>query len=298
MTALECGGRGGEEVAPDARKVRAGDAAAFVGDLDHHILVRLAVGDDYLHGWHVRVDARVLRHGTQRVLQQLEHDVVQMGRDVREGQVGPAKQHHRRRVTVRPFAEVRRVLHRLSEDLRRRGAQVDQADVPGQLRLAVELEVLADEDADADAAHVELVEEGVDLHHVAELEALAVLADHLHAQLMHAARHRDEGGRVALVDALEQVEELLLALRVHGWPRAADLDEGLLVPLADADDGRHGVQPFGQALQLDHTSGQADRELSSQEGRDLAEHALPSVQLATLRLRKQQPEPRVERGLQ
>ena len=53
-----------------------------------------------------------------------------------------------------------------------------------------ELDALSDEDADADARHVELVEEGVDLRHVAELEVGAVRADHLRAELVHSPRHR------------------------------------------------------------------------------------------------------------
>eukprot|EP00964_Phaeocystis_antarctica_P025538 scaffold14369_cov63-Phaeocystis_antarctica.AAC.1 len=104
--ALE-GGRGrGEEVAPDARHVRAPDAAALVGDLDHDVLVVLAVGDDHLDGRHGVVHAVVLGHGAQRVLDELEHAVVQVRRDVGEDEVGAAVQHHLRRVAVRALAQI------------------------------------------------------------------------------------------------------------------------------------------------------------------------------------------------
>ena len=107
LVALLEGGRGrGEEIAPDARHVRAPDAAALVGDLDHDVLVVLAVRDDHLDGRHGVVHAMVLGDGAQRVLDELEHAVVQVRRDVGEDQVRAAVQHYLRRVTVRALAQV------------------------------------------------------------------------------------------------------------------------------------------------------------------------------------------------
>jgi hypothetical protein len=50
------------------------DAAAFVADLDHHVLVVVRIRDDDADGGHVVHTVRVHR-GTHAVLQQLEDDV-------------------------------------------------------------------------------------------------------------------------------------------------------------------------------------------------------------------------------
>ena len=98
----------------------------------------------------------------------------------------------------------------------------------------MELEVLPNEDADPDAAHVKLVEKRVDLRDVAKLEALAVFGHQLCAQLMHAARHRHQRGRMSIINVGEQVVERLLALGAFRHRGAPNLDEGLLVPFAHA----------------------------------------------------------------
>ena len=96
----------------------------------------------------------------------------------------------------------------------------------------MQLDVLPDKDADSNAAHVELVEKGMDLRDVAELKARAVFAHELLAQLVHTARHSHKRRRMPIINVAEQVVEDLLALGTHGHCRAAYLDKRLLVPLA------------------------------------------------------------------
>ena len=62
-----------------------------------------------------------------------------------------------------PLAQILCILDSLGKDLRGRGVPINQADVTVELLVSVQLDVLADQDPDADTAHVEFVEEGVDL---------------------------------------------------------------------------------------------------------------------------------------
>ena len=84
-------------------------------------------------------------------------------RDVREREIGPPLQDDIGGVAMCPLTQVLCILDSLGEDLRGRGVPIDQADVTVELLVSVELDVLADQDPDADTAHVELIEEGVDL---------------------------------------------------------------------------------------------------------------------------------------
>ena len=101
-----------------------------------------------------------------------------MRRDVRERQVRSSHQNDLGRVAVLALAQVGRVLDGLSEHLRGRGMPIDQAYVPVELIFPVQLQILADQNANADARHVELVEEGVDLTLVGKL-AFFVFGQHL-----------------------------------------------------------------------------------------------------------------------
>lgn len=81
---LHVGVGGGEQVGPNPRHVGALDAAAFVRDFDDHVFVAFAVGHHHSNWWRVLITVK-LNGGPHRVLQQLQQDVVQVGRHVRKG---------------------------------------------------------------------------------------------------------------------------------------------------------------------------------------------------------------------
>ena len=88
-------------------------------------------------------------------------------------------------------------------------------------------------------------------------------------------------------------------LDVGGHARAPQLHKRLDVPLAHALHRRHRVQPLWQLLQFDHSPRQSHGQLATEEGGDLDERALPPREPRRVLVRRQQqPQPRVERGLQ
>ena len=115
-------------------------------------------------------------HSTQRVLERLEQHMRQVARDVHEADVVVTDELDLRGVeqAVVVLAHEASVLDGLLSELTHVGLGADDADVVGVRARALvgEGDVLADEHADADAAHVEAVEEGLDV--VVNLHALAL----------------------------------------------------------------------------------------------------------------------------
>mmetsp|Transcript_1426 Transcript_1426/g.3689 ORF Transcript_1426/g.3689 Transcript_1426/m.3689 type:complete len:269 (-) Transcript_1426:1026-1832(-) len=200
----------GKEVAPDALHVRPADAAALVADLDDHVLVGVPVRQDDLDVRQVVGVAVELARRAHAVLEQLEQDVVQVRGHVREVAVQAAVQRHVGRLAVLPLAHVRRVLYGGLRHLRRRRRRLHEPDVAVHGRLP-QREVLPDKHADPDARHVEGVEEVVDLAVVLEGYDAVALAD-LPPQLVGALRHGEQRRGVALVDVLQELGEVRLAL--------------------------------------------------------------------------------------
>lgn len=164
---------GGVHVGPDEGDGGAGDAAALVGDLDGDVL--FALGDDDLGGREGGL-ARAVRldDGAEAVLEQLEEHVAEVARHIHEGDVVGADQLHLRRLeeAVVVFAHEACVFDGFLRQLAYVAARADDADVVGFVPLALfrQRDVLAHEHADADARHVEPVEERLDV--LVDLHAL------------------------------------------------------------------------------------------------------------------------------
>mmetsp|Transcript_9439 Transcript_9439/g.31973 ORF Transcript_9439/g.31973 Transcript_9439/m.31973 type:complete len:382 (-) Transcript_9439:288-1433(-) len=253
---LEGRARRGEEVAPDAAHVGPRDAAPLVGYFDHNILVLLAVGDDHAHGRHLRLGPVELAHGAEGVFDHLEEHVVEVGRDVAEGEVGAPFDLHLRRVPVLPGTHVARVLDGVSRNLKGGGVRVDEAHVVGLLWLP-QLQVLANQDADADAADVEGVQELVHLGELPDLDragapgrAAPVTLLERELELVHATRHPEQRRRVAVVDAAQDSLEGGLQLRGARRRVREELVEGLHVPVAHRAHGRHVAQAVWERFEL------------------------------------------------
>ena len=160
---------GGVHVGPDEGDGGARDAAALVRDLDGDVLV--AGGDNDLgDGEGVVLLAVPLDDGAERVLERLEEHVAQVAGHVHEAEVRFAHELHLGRVeqAVVVLAHEARVVDGLEGELAHVGLGADDADVGrvrgrfGRLLHLAEGNVLADQHADADARHVEAVEEALD----------------------------------------------------------------------------------------------------------------------------------------
>eukprot|EP00287_Rhodomonas_sp_CCMP768_P027016 CAMPEP_0202842152 /NCGR_PEP_ID=MMETSP1389-20130828/60617_1 /ASSEMBLY_ACC=CAM_ASM_000865 /TAXON_ID=302021 /ORGANISM="Rhodomonas sp., Strain CCMP768" /LENGTH=200 /DNA_ID=CAMNT_0049519069 /DNA_START=68 /DNA_END=671 /DNA_ORIENTATION=- len=118
---------GGERVRPQPLHAGEGDAAALVGDLDCHVLV--PVRDHHRHRldevWLVLVS---LDDGAHGVLEELEENVVQVLRDVRQRHVCRTLQLDLGRDAVAHLADAPRVLHRVHAHLSRLALLLDDAD--------------------------------------------------------------------------------------------------------------------------------------------------------------------------
>ena len=186
-------------VRPDERDRRARDPAALVRDLDGDILFALG-DDDFCDGelgllLPVKVD-----DGAEGVFEGLEKHMRKVAGDVHEIEVVSTHELDLGRLeqAVIVFAYEARVLDRFGREVLDVRLCADDADIVGVAVGARVLEgdVLADEHADADAGHVEAVEECLD--GVVDLHALALA-------LIFEDTLRD-GGDDAVVAALDAFE--------------------------------------------------------------------------------------------
>lgn len=215
---------GGVHVGPDERDGAAGDAAALVANLDGDVL--LALGDnDLCDGKLLLVHAVGLDDGAQRVFERLKEHVRQVAGHVHEVEVGVADELDLGGLeeAVMVLADEAGILNGLLGEVLDVCLCANDADIGGVAVVALVRQgnVLAEEHADADAGHVEAVEEGLDA--AVNLEALA-LALVLEDALGH-------GGDDAVVAALDLVQGLGEALVVEvqlGGPGARVVDGGVV----------------------------------------------------------------------
>ena len=190
------------------------DTAAFVGDLDGDVL--LALGDNDLgDGEVVSVLTVALHDGTQGVLQGLEEHVRQVAGDVHEADVVVAYELDLWGVeeAVVVLTHEACVFDGFLGEFADVGLGADDADVVGvgARALVGEGDVLADEHADADAAHVEAVEEGLDV--VVNLHPLA-----LALPFEDALGDGGDDAVVAPLDLLQRVGKLCVVCAQLGRP--------------------------------------------------------------------------------
>lgn len=168
-----------------------------------------------------------LDDGAQRVLERLEEHVRQVTRDVHEVEVGVADELDAGRLeqAVVVLADEAGVLNGLLGQLLDVCLCADDADVGwvAVVALVRQGNVLADEHADADARHVEAVEEGLDVG--VDLHALApplVLED--------ALRHGGDDAVVPPLDLVQALGEFLVVELQLGRPVARVVDRGKVSP--------------------------------------------------------------------
>lgn len=162
-----------------------------------------------------------LDDGAQGVLEGLEEHVRQMAGDVHEVQVGIAYQLNARgfKQAIVVFADEAGVLNGLLRKLFDVGLGADDADVGGVAMVALvgQGNVLADEHADADAGHVEAVEEGLDVG--VDLHALAAAL-----VFQDALGHCSDDAVVPPLDLVQALGELLVVELQLGRPVAVVVD--------------------------------------------------------------------------
>mmetsp|Transcript_23182 Transcript_23182/g.82807 ORF Transcript_23182/g.82807 Transcript_23182/m.82807 type:complete len:300 (-) Transcript_23182:440-1339(-) len=194
-----------EQVRPDAWHVRPRDTAALVRDLQSHVLVVLAVGDDDFDRRHLEVadvgagpggPQGVLDGGAHRVFKELEHDVVQVIRHVAKGQIEAAVDLDFWRVSELTLAERSRLLDGISGHVGGLDVCVEESDTAVAAAALPEGEVLPDEHSDADATRIKRVEKPMDSRVIHK----ALVVAHRQAELVRAARHGEEHRAVPLVD--------------------------------------------------------------------------------------------------
>lgn len=165
---VEVGGLvdGRVHVGPDEGDAGAGDSAAFVGDFDRDVLAAFA-DNDLRDGEFLLVGAVGFDDGAQAVLKGFEEHVRQVAGHVHEVEIGRANKTDLGRVeeAVVVLADEAGVFDCLLRQVAHVGVRADDADVVGiRVRaLICQGDVLADKHADTYTAHVEAVEEGLDV---------------------------------------------------------------------------------------------------------------------------------------
>lgn len=118
-----------KEVAPDLVDLTPRNATAFVRNLDDHVLVLGAIGNDNFDRGQCSTAVHVLFHGgAQRVLEQLQQNVVQVGGNVGKGEIKAARHFDARTPSVGSPAHHRSVGRRLPHALRRTRFLANHAD--------------------------------------------------------------------------------------------------------------------------------------------------------------------------
>mmetsp|Transcript_13051 Transcript_13051/g.38306 ORF Transcript_13051/g.38306 Transcript_13051/m.38306 type:complete len:210 (+) Transcript_13051:1084-1713(+) len=138
----------------------------------------------------------------------------------------------------------------------------------------MKLKVLADEDADADAADVKGVQKLVHLWVLPDLGSaqrllIGVALSELDLELVHAAGHLQESGRVSIVDLVEHRLEGDLLLGGGRRLVANEVVEGLDVPVTHSPHRGHVGEAVGQLLELDRSVSEPNGEFVVQKLGDL-----------------------------
>ncbi|GMT21232.1 hypothetical protein PFISCL1PPCAC_12529, partial [Pristionchus fissidentatus] len=257
-------------VVEESLEDRPRDAAASVADLDTQIL--RALHDVHLDIRRIVVDAVELERGAHRILEQLEHDVVEVrghGDNVDRltlvDHVVHLQLHHRRRQVVAVAQELC-ILKGVQDDTLYVTRRVDAANVSRTLRqdVAEHDEVLVLQHSNRDSIDVEAIEEVLDAPLGRDIDSVRL------SQLDESLCHRLDDVRVTLQNHLQLVvEPVHLVLRRGHVLKLDEVLERLAVPARHHLRAGHLEQLGRQQRDLLHYVSQSNEQLLAQklEGR-------------------------------
>mmetsp|Transcript_12065 Transcript_12065/g.26343 ORF Transcript_12065/g.26343 Transcript_12065/m.26343 type:complete len:325 (-) Transcript_12065:579-1553(-) len=245
-----------EQIRPHFGHRRAFDSAAFVADLDRHVL--FSASNDYPH---IRNAIRVLvcfYRSAHRVLQQLEHREEQVAVDVRKRQRRRARDFHVGRVAVMPIRQRSNGLRRVENHFCWRALRIDDADVAFASSRFADREVLRNQHAHPDARRVESVKKPLDFN-VTRVDFHGLL------QLQNPSRHELHDVLVPVQHGRHCIRDGALRLRVARPFLPQQRAKAAFVHLAHLSHGAHLIQPMRQRRELMRSMREANRKLLMQK---------------------------------
>mmetsp|Transcript_19410 Transcript_19410/g.36229 ORF Transcript_19410/g.36229 Transcript_19410/m.36229 type:complete len:275 (-) Transcript_19410:471-1295(-) len=229
-----------EQIGPNLLNVTSWDTSTFVANFNDDIFIVTTIGNNDLDGWKVSVRSVPFNGGSHTIFQQFQHDVMQMGRNVREGQIQPTTHDNFRGVTVFPCTHKGRVVNGSFDNFVRRRDAANDTDVmiDGWLSQG---QVLSNQDSNADTAQIKSIQKVVRFFHFGkDVLGVHTVFGNMISKFKRSPCHLYQNSRVAFVNPFDQSGKFGFAFGGTYFLFVFDqFQKGLNVQLFDFLDGLH-----------------------------------------------------------